>query len=211
MVGEKHLRLDDLRCIHQLVDSHRVRLVTGQKGDVDVLDVGHLRNVLCVTGDIDTQTVEREDISIVTTLRMELCVAFRIIVCRHGFDLDVGGIYDAVAVFQWNAVAEHVIDSSIRIDAGGRCSYTGDGLAVEMILVLMGDEDDVGLGELIVVGCGLYAKAYRVNLDLCTVVVDFNTGMFDACECDLLATFSGEFVHFLSSLAASEYHYSCTH
>ncbi len=209
MIGEEYLRLDRFRCLYQLVDCHCEWLVAGQEGDVDILDGLHLGDVLCVASNIDAQTVERKDITIVATLGMILCTAFRVVIGGYGLDFDIGGIDDAVAILQGNAVAEHVIDGHVRIDAGGRGAHAGDGLAVEMILMLMGDEDDVGLRELVVVGSGLYSEAYGVNLDLRAVVVDLDTGVLDARERDFLAVLGGKLVDFLSGLAASECHHCC--
>ena len=133
---------------------------------------------------------------------MELRAPLRVVVGRHGLDLDVRGILDAVAVLQGYAVTEHIVDRRIRIDAGGRCAYTGDGLTVEVVLVLVGDEDDVGLGELVVVRRGLYTEAHRVYLYLRPVVVDSDTGVLDARECHFLAALGGELVHLLCSVTA---------
>ena len=108
-----------------------------------------------------------------------------------------------------DAVSEHVIDGCVRIDAGGRCANAGDGLTVEMILVLVGNQDDVGLWKLVVVGGGLHAEANRIDLYLCAVVIDFNTGVLDARERYFLAALGGELVHFLGSLAADEGHRCC--
>ena len=40
MVGEQHLGLDGLRGIDGLLHCHRVGLVAGQEGDIDILQVG---------------------------------------------------------------------------------------------------------------------------------------------------------------------------
>ena len=79
-----------------------------------------------------------------------------------------------------------------------------------MILMLVSDQDNVGLGELVVVRSGLYTEAYGINLYLRTVVVDFHTGVLDARNRYFLATLGGKLVHFLSGLAAGKSHHRST-
>ena len=201
VIGEEYLGRDGPCGLHQLIDSHRVGLVARQEGDVDILQVGHLGDVLCVAGDVDAQSVEAEDITVVASLRMELSAALAVVIGRYGLDGDILTIGDAVAVLQREAVAEHVIDGRIGIDRCGRRADAGDGLALEVVLVLMGDEDDVGLGELGVVGDWCDAGAHRVDLDLRAVVVDFDTGVLDACDGDFLAALGGELIHLLGGIA----------
>ena len=76
--------------------------------------------------------------------------------------------------------------------------------------MLVGDQDDVGLGELVIVRGGLYTEANRINLYLRTIVVDFHTGVLDARNRYFLATLGGKLVHFLSGLAAGESHHRST-
>ena len=73
-----------------------------------------------------------------------------------------------------------------------------------MILVLVGNQDDVSLGKLVVVSRGLNTKAYRVNLYLRAVVVDFHTGVLDARNGYFLAALGGKLIHFLRGLAAGK-------
>ena len=72
-----------------------------------------------------------------------------------------------------------------------------DGGTVEVVLVLVGDEDDVGLGEGGVVGLGLEPVAHGVYLDLDTVVVDLDTGVLDAGDSDLLAALGCKLIYLL--------------
>ena len=88
MIWEQHLRLDGSRSLNQLFWCHRVGLVARQECDVDVLDVLHLRNVLRITGDIDSQPVNGQYVAIVATFRMELCTTLRGVIGRYGFNLD---------------------------------------------------------------------------------------------------------------------------
>ena len=201
MVGEEHLRRDGAGSLYQLVDSHRVGLVARQESDVDVLQVGHLRDVLRVSGNVDAQSVEAEDIAVVASLRMELCATLGVVVGRHGLDGDVLTVGNAVAVFQREAVAEHIVDGCVRVDRGGRCADAGDGLALEVILVLMGDEDDVGLWELVVVCDWCDTGTHGVDLDLRTVIIDFETGVLDARDSYFLAALGGKLIYLLGGIA----------
>ena len=88
VIWEQHLGLDGPRCLNQLLRWHRVGLVARQESDVDILDILHLRNVLRITGDIDSQPVNGQYVAIVATFRMELCTTLRGVIGRYGFHLD---------------------------------------------------------------------------------------------------------------------------
>jgi hypothetical protein len=75
-----------------------------------------------------------------------------------------------------------------------------DGLTIEVIFMLMGNEDNVGLGEGRIVGFWLKPHTYRIHLNLYTIVVDLHTGMLDAGDGYFFATLGGKFIHFLGSL-----------
>ena len=66
------------------------------------------------------------------------------------------------------------------VDDRSLIAQGADGLAVEVVLVLMGDKNDVGLGEVEVVGDGLNGVADGIDLYLRAVEVDFKTGVLDA-------------------------------
>ena len=100
MIGEEHLWADDTCSTDKLVGRHCVGLVAWQEGDVDVVDVGHFGNVFRVAGNVDTQTVEREDVAVVASLRVKLLTAWRRVVCRHCFNVDVSAYLFLVAIFQ---------------------------------------------------------------------------------------------------------------
>ena len=88
VVGEEYLGFDNLRCVDHLIDRHRVALVAGQEGDIDVLQVGHLGDVLRVSCDIDAQTVEGEHVAVVTALGVELLmIGWKTDACSVRFQL----------------------------------------------------------------------------------------------------------------------------
>ena len=208
MIGEEYTRLDDTGSTLQLVCSHRIGLVAGQEGNVDVFYIGHLGDVLSVACNVDTHAVEGEDIAVVTTLGMELFAPRGGVVGRYGLDGDVVGNFHLVAVLERLSAAEHLMDGGVEENLGGGLAQLRDGVAVEVVVVLVGDEDDVGLGELRVVGLGLHALADGIDLDLHAVVVDLDTGMLDACEAYFLTTIGGELVGLLLCLA-TEGHQAC--
>ena len=208
VIGEEHLGLDDLCGVGSLFDGHRIRLVAGQESDVDVLDIGHLGDVLGVACDVDAHAVEGKDIAVVTTLGVELLASGSGVVGWYGLDGDVVGIFHLVTVLQCLSAAEHFLDGGVEEDLGGSLGQLRDGIAVEVVVMLVGDEDDVGLGELRVVGLGFHALADGIDFDLQAVVVDLDTGMLDACEAYFLTTVGGELVGLLLCLA-TEGHQAC--
>ena len=67
MVGEQHLWTDAPRRQHNLFRSHGVGLVAWQEGNICVFDAVHFRNVLGVTGNVDAQPSDGEDIAVVVS------------------------------------------------------------------------------------------------------------------------------------------------
>ena len=65
MIGEEYVRLDDTGSTLQLVCSHRIGLVAGQEGNVNVLYRCHFGNILRITGNVDTQSVNGQYVSVV--------------------------------------------------------------------------------------------------------------------------------------------------
>ena len=206
VVGEEHLGLDDLRSVDTLFDGHRVGLVAGQESHVDVLDVSHLRDVLCVAGNVDAEAVEGEDIAVVTSFGMELLAAWGGVVGWHRIDEDVGGVFALFAVLHDESVLEVSEDGLIDVDARGRGADLVDGGTVEVVFMLVGDEDDVSLGEGGVVGLRLEPMAHGVYLDLDAVEIDLHAGVLDAGDGDFLAALGGELVYFLCGAYSQRHH-----
>ena len=194
VIGEEHLGLDDLGSIDHLIDRHRVGLVAGQEGNVDVLQVGHLGDVLGITSDVDAQTVEGEHIAVVTTFGVELLMLGGGVIGRHCLDGDISRVAAYITVLHDEAVLKVSVDSLVDVDAGSRGTYLVDGSTVEVVLMLVGDEDDVGLGEGGVVGLRLEPRTHGIDLDLDTVEIDFHAGMLNASDSYFLAALGGELV-----------------
>jgi hypothetical protein len=85
------------------------------------------------------------------------------------------------------------------IGAGSCRTQDGKGLTVEMVVMLVGDEDDVGLGIDRVVGHRLRSIGDRVYLYLQTVVLDSHTGVLDARNLYFFTILGSENVSFLGS------------
>ena len=66
VIGEEYTRFDDTGSTLELFGGHRIGLVAGQEGDVDVAKFCHFRNIFRVSSDIDAQSIEGEDISLVS-------------------------------------------------------------------------------------------------------------------------------------------------
>ena len=98
MIGDEDFRLDELRRFHALVHGHRVRLVHGQEGYVDVFDIRHFRNDFRVAGNVDTQAVKGEHIAVSIAFRMEILSSFGSIVGGDGFQPDAFGQLQFLAV-----------------------------------------------------------------------------------------------------------------
>ena len=129
---------------------------------------------------------------------MELLTARRRVIGRYSLDADVIGILHLVAISHDQPVLEMSEHSLVHVYGCGRCAYLVDGFAIEVILVFVGDEDDVCLGEGGIVSLWFQPHANGVHLNFHTVVVDFHTGVLDARDGYFLSAFGGKLVHLLS-------------
>ena len=116
MVGEENLRLNDPCSVDTLMDSHCVGLVTRQEGNVDILQVGHLGDILRIASDVDAQPVEGEDIAVVASLGVELLMVGCRVVGRHGLDGDIGGILNLITVAHHDSALEVSEDGLVHVD-----------------------------------------------------------------------------------------------
>ena len=150
MVRKQHLRLDHLRSLHQLFGSHRVWLVTGQECNVDILDVSHLRNILSVTGNIDSQAIDGQNISVVTTLGMEHRASLGRVIGGHCLHLEVIGNLLLVSIRHHLTSSVHLHTTLVHNELRALIRQNLDSLLIEVVAMLMGDEQIVGLGH-----CGI--------------------------------------------------------
>ena len=184
MIRDQDLGLKDLGGMDALVHGHRVRLVDREEGDVDILDIGHLRDVLRIAGDIDAESVDGEDKAIVTALRVEVRAALGVIVGGDGVQVDVAGELAAIAVGHHGAPAKHLRDAGVSDEVIAICAEGLQGHAVEVVAVLVGDQDDIGLRELRgVVGRDAEA-AYWVDVDGQALVHDLQRAVLDEGDAD---------------------------
>ena len=72
MIREQHFWFDRPCCIDELLNRHRIRLVAGEEGDIDVFDAVRLWDVFSVAGNVDSQSVESEDEAVVSSLWVKL-------------------------------------------------------------------------------------------------------------------------------------------
>ncbi len=200
VVGYQDAGLKDFCGLDALLDGHRIGLVDGKEGDVDVGNRGHLRNVLRVTGDIDAQAVEAEDVAIVASLRMEHGAPFSVIVGGNGFQADVTRQDPRPSVGDGGASAQQLHAAGVSYELRLAIGPEGlDGGLVEVVAVFMGDQDDIGLGELRIVG-GLAVRADGVHMDGHALVGDGQGPVLDEGDGDFPAAVGLEGLHFAGAL-----------
>ena len=111
----------------------------------------------------------------------------------------------AFAVCQGRAEAQHLLDGGIRDNLRAVLPERGDRVAVEVVEMLVRDEDDIGLGELRIVGGGGKFGDW-IDLDFESVVLDAQAGVLDRGNYDLLAAFGLERVCLAVACDASRRH-----
>ena len=194
VVREEDTRLHRLGSTNELVGCHGVRLVAWKEGDVDVPQVRHLFDVLGVASDVDAETVDGEHIAVVTSFGMELEMPFGVVVGRYGFHADAVGYLLAVAVLHDFACTEHVGTALVGNESRLGTAEGGEGALIEVVAMLMGDKDVVGLRHGRIVDDFLSHLADGVNLYFLAVVLDADAGMDEAVELDFLATGCAEHI-----------------
>ena len=177
MVGEQHLWTDASRRPHNLLRSHGVGLVAGKEGHINVFDAVHFRNVLGVTGNVDAQPADGEDIAVVAPLGMELQMPLRGVVGRHRLNCKPAADLSAPAVSHDRPVAE--LGGTVPVDEKLRPIFGqgGDGGRVKVVEMLVRDQNHIRFGKLGVVDGAASGIAHRVDLDFLPVVFDAYAGM----------------------------------
>lgn len=197
MIREEHFGPDGLCGFGALLGRHRVRLVGGEESDVDIFEARHLRNILRIATDIDAESVEREDETIVAALGMEFEMFRSRIIGQNSLN------GHAIAELQFVAIVHHptLPDNLGAVLVGDN---HGRGLfqlpyshGVAMVEMLMGDEDEVGLGQLGIIRLRLQFRD-GVHLYLLTVVVDSDATVLDGGEGDFLAALGLERISLLA-------------
>ena len=195
MIGEQHFRLDSLGSLYQLFCGHRIGLVTGQEGDVDILDSRHLGNVLRVACDIDSQSVDGQDIAIVAPLGMELRATLRRIICRNGLHRKALGNLQLVAIGHHLTRTVHVGTALIGDETRCRAREQLDGLLVKVVAMLMGDEEIIGLRHSGIVDYLVTQFRHGINLNLLPVILNTDTGMNEGMELDGLPALGRKLIY----------------
>ena len=83
VVWEEHFRVNGLGCFGHLLWCHGEGLVTWQESHIDIGNVFHLVDILCISGNIYSETINGNHESVVASLRMELLFSLRCVVCRN--------------------------------------------------------------------------------------------------------------------------------
>ena len=194
VVREENSRLHHLGGTDKLVGCHGVWLVARKEGDVNVLQFRHLFDVLSVACDVNAEAVDGNHIAIVTSLWMELEMPLGVVVGRYSFHADAVGYLLAVAVLHGLACTEHVGTALVGDKSRLGTAEGGEGTLVEVVAMLMGDEDIVGLWHGRIVDDFLSHLADRVNLYFLAVVLDADAGMDEAVELEFLAAGGAEHI-----------------
>ena len=193
MIGEEHFRLDHSSCVDKLARSHGVWLVAWHEGDVDVADARHLRNVLGVSRDIDSNTVDSEDEAVVTSFWVELGVSLSGVICRHSFN---GNVVDVgfVTVLHDQSVTNLVSTTLVGDEFCFLLSKSLDGRLVEMVSMLVCDEYVVGLRHGGIVHIAVSEFVDRVDLNLLAIEFDAYASMHNRMELERLSALGFEYV-----------------
>ena len=179
VVRDEDLGGDGLGSGDALVHSHRKGLVHREEGDVNVFQVRHLGDVFGVAGDVDAETVDGEDITVAVALGMEHFATGRGVVGRDRIHDDTTRKFGPLPVRDGLALADLGAAGLIEDQPGTLRGEDVDGDGLEMVLVLVRHQDDIGLGELHRVVRMLAVLAHRVDLDGQAIVCNFQRAMLD--------------------------------
>lgn len=169
---------DDL---HGLVDGHGVGLVDGQKGDVDIAQRFHFGGRLRVAGNVDAHAADGKQVSaVLALLGVELEAPLGRVVGGDGFDLHVVARRgDAAGAHDVALHVERLGRGAVAEDVGLRSAELLDGGEVEVVVVRMGQQDEVGLGQR---GGEDVAAAHGIDIDMFAPDVDRERRMLEECD-----------------------------
>ena len=156
MIGVEDRGTDRLDCIHGLIDRHRVGLIDGQEGDVDAMQGFHFGCIFPVSGDVDACTSDSQDVTAILSFAgVELLTVFGGVVGRNSFDREVVARGERIARLHRQALAsQRFAAGPVAHDGCGCGGESGDGRAVQMVVVRVGNEDQTGLGYRCFAFCG---------------------------------------------------------
>ena len=194
VVGKQHLGTDGPGRLQKLFGRHSVGLVARQKGDVNVAKALHFRYRLGIAGNVNPQSVERQQIPVVTPLRMKLQVVLGGVVGGNRFDQDVIGQLQSVAIGHGGAGAVKFDAAWIHDQAGLFFGKGVNGGSIVVVVVFVGNEDVVGLGQTAVVHRAFAQLRARVDLKLEAVVFNADAGMHQGVHPNGFAARSLKFV-----------------
>ena len=195
MIREQHLRLDHFGRFHQLFRRHCIRLVARQESNVNVPDICHFRNVLCVASNIDSQTIDRQDITVVTAFGVKLRTALSIIVGRNSLHREAISYLQLVAIGHHLARAQHVGTPLVGDKPCLAVREQADGSLVEVVTMLVGHKDVVGLRHRGKVNDAVTQLGYRVNHYLLAVILHADAGVDKGMELDGLSALRFKHIH----------------
>jgi hypothetical protein len=181
------VRVDDLR--FERLDApgglggrHRVGQVHRDEGEVYILERAHLLGALGVASDVDAARSEGEDVAVAAPFRVEELAgrgAALEVVHRHRLDGDASRRL-RLAVGDDGRALDLLRGGGGRDDRRAGLADARDGRRVEVILVDVGDEDEVGL-----LGGGVVALARRVDVDDLAAVLKLEAGVRDGRDGDV--------------------------
>ena len=146
VIWKQHFGADAPRRTCRLLGRHGVRLVGGQKRNVYGSQTAHFINVFGISGNIDAQSVDGKHIAVVPTLGMIQQMSGRDIVCRHSPQHHAGFKLQTVTVVHHHAPPQDFRTVLIGDEQRGALLQIGNGRLVEMVAMLMGYQNIIGLG-----------------------------------------------------------------
>jgi len=154
VVGVEDRGAQGLDGLHSLLYRHGVGLVDGEECDVNIAQGAHFGGGLGVAGNVDARAAVRDDVAAVAALAgVELQLVLRSVVGGHGLHTDARerlcrspGRHRGAEIPQGFGGCR-VAEDRRRVPA-----QEVDGLAVEVVVVVVGHQNKIGLGKRRIVG-----------------------------------------------------------
>ena len=127
-------------------------------------------------------------------------MALGVVIGRNGFNSDVVGNLQLIAIFHYLARAIHVGTALVGNKAGLIACQHLDGIFVEVVKVFVGHQEVVSLRHRGIVNHLVSQLRHRVNLNLFAVILNADAGMHERMERHGLAAFGVEHICFKSRL-----------
>ena len=189
--------MDGLGCFGHLLWCHGEGLVAWQEGHIDIGNVFHLVDILCISGNIYPETIDSKHEAVVASLRMELFFSLRCIVSRNSLYVPFADGCRVTVLHHLSLAAKHVAASAVGYQLCVLFGELADGFGIQMVGMLVCEQDEVCLWQCREIGDRRNLVCYGVYVYPLAANAHPQRTVLDAVNPDERTIVGGEHVYLL--------------